>query len=154
VLRVRALRHTVELLRLGGAIEALPGVSALSLVRGEPGDAWFAATLPTSGRSRLEQAQALADALIAMPGYRIAALATEIGVELDVAPLAEQPQLASPPAVAPEPAPAPSSAAPPAEAPALPFRGRHAGGAAGRRRAAQRAPDARGRAVPFLRAAQ
>jgi hypothetical protein len=44
VLRVRGLRQAAELLRLGGAIEMLPGVSALALVRGEPGDASTGAT--------------------------------------------------------------------------------------------------------------
>lgn len=118
VLRVHGLRQTVELLRLGGAIEALPGVAALALVRGEPGDAWFAVT-PPGGGSRLERAHALAADLERLPEYRITALATEMGVEVDAASIAEQPQPSAPPVVVPEAAPptlepvAEESAAPP-----------------------------------------
>ncbi len=113
-LRMRGLRQTVDPLRLVRAIEALPAVAAL----------------PASGGSRLARARALADALAALAGHGATALATEMGVELELWPLLKRraaAELAEPagatagrPAATPpvEPAEeAPSTEPPPVEAP-------------------------------------
>lgn len=76
ILRVTGLAHQSELLRFGYAIEQQPEIEDLSLVRADLDDVWFAVAV--------RDPDALAEALVRIPGFEVDARPHPAGVDATV----------------------------------------------------------------------